>query len=300
MNDSDALNRRHAIAGELSFRPWAGGIVVADVDNGLARARISLQGGQLLAWQPRDQANPVIWLSPRARFAPGTPIRGGIPVCWPWFGAHPQDEKLPAHGIARLSSWRVASTRRTGDGGTEVELELSAGDQAGAPPLLSASLSISVGQTLRLALTTRNEGGEACSLSEALHSYFQIGDIAEVSVLGLEDGCYLDKVAGGAMRRQSGPVGFDGELDRVYVHSRATCLIADTRLARRIRIDKSGSETTVLWSPGADKAGRMADVGAESWRRMVCVETANALDNRLSLGAGESHTLVMSCAVERL
>lgn len=297
-----ALNERFALGSELSFQSGPGGLVLASVDNAQASASISLQGGQLLAWQPKDQAQPVIWLSQRARFAPRTAIRGGIPICWPWFGAHAESPDYPAHGIARISPWQVSSTRRLDSGATEMALSLPASEHILAlwPHPVRASLRITIGATLQVELTTSNEGERTCFVSEALHSYFQVGDIADIRLLGLEGALYVDKVDKDARRRQAGPVSFTGEVDRVYVDTEATCLIEDTRLQRLIQIDKSGSATTVVWSPWAERAGKMLDIGADAWRQMVCVESANALDNALNLGPGASHTLALACTVRRL
>ena len=272
----------------------SGGIVLLRIDNGLAQASISLQGGQVLSWQPRDQAQPVLWLSPRARFEPGKAIRGGIPVCWPWFGAHPLQADRPAHGIARISPWQIASSRDSADGTTEICLRLD----TDAP--LQAELRIAVGATLTVALTTHNKSAQPCTLSEALHSYFHIGDIADIRVLGLEDGVYEDKVGSPARRRQTGPIHFVGEVDRVYLGTRSRCVIEDGRLQRRIGIDKSGSATTVVWSPGPVKAAALADLGADAWRGMVCVESGNAGEDSLTLAPGASHTLSQTCSVEPL
>ena len=300
MGELAELNRRFALAGHLRFQPLAAGLVVAAVDNAQCTARISLQGGQLLEWQPKDQAQPVLWLSPRARFAPATAIRGGIPLCWPWFGAHPEDVRLPAHGLARTCSWRVVATAAS-IGGTEIVLGLDAdaATRALLPPNLSATLTIRVGETLQLALTTVNDGDRECAISEALHSYFRIGDIGAVRVCGLEDAIYVDKLGGGR-HEQRGPIAFAGELDRVYLDTRASCVVEDAQLRRWIRIDKSGSASTVVWSPGADKAGRMADLGSDAWRTMVCVESANALDDRVLLAPGQSHTLAIALCVGAL
>ncbi len=300
MDELAELNHRFALAGELRFQSLAAGLIEAVVDNAQCTARVSLQGGQLLEWQPKDQAQPVLWLSPRARFAPATAIRGGIPLCWPWFGAHPEDGRLPAHGLARTSPWRVVATAAN-VGGTEIVLALDADAPTRAllPPGLGATLTIGVGQTLHLALTTVNDGEHECAISEALHSYFRIGDIGAVRVCGLEAASYVDKHDGGR-REQRGPIAFAGELDRVYVDTRASCVVEDAQLRRWIRIDKSGSASTVVWSPGADKAGRMADLGADAWRTMVCVESGNALDDRLLLAPGQSHTLAIALCVGAL
>ena len=279
-----------------------GELTLIQVHNDQASASISLQGGQLLAWQPRSQAQPVIWLSRRAQFAQGKAIRGGIPLCWPWFGAHPQDAGLPAHGYARILPWQLLTKRKVAGGATEIVLALDPEEaqSRGWTAPLRAALTLTIGEALQLALTTHNLGADACVVSEALHSYFQVGDVAAVRVRGLEGCQFVDKVAQGARRRQAGALGFSGEVDRVYLATEASCLIEDEGLQRRIRIDKSGSASTVVWSPWADKAGKLPDLGAEGWRDMVCVETANALDDALRLAAGASHTLSMRCTVEAL
>ena len=302
MIDLAALNAHHAIPRQVTFKEGPGGLVVAEITNAHASATLALQGAQVLTWAPLGQA-PVIWLSRAARFAPGKSIRGGVPVCWPWFGPHASDSSLPAHGYARTVPWEVIETRALDDGATELTLVLVQSEQTRAqwPHRARLSLRIGIGRTLKLALTTVNAGNENIVIGEALHTYFEIGDIAEIRIAGLEGSEYLDKTGGGsARRRQDGPVTFTAETDRIYLNTEAECMIEDARLRRRIRIAKTGSRSTVVWNPWEAKADKMGDLGPDGWRGMVCVESANAADNAVTLKAGASHTLAVEYRAEPL
>ncbi len=307
MSSIDSLSQQFAIPGQLAFRANAEGLIFADIDNGQARASICLQGGHVVSWQPKGQARPVVWVSSQAKFAPGKSIRGGVPVCWPWFGPHASEAGFPAHGFARTVPWAVTGTCALDDGATEIVLTMQETDQVRAqwPHPTRLEIRVSVGATLKVALVTHNLGAQDFVIGEALHTYFEIGDIAEVKVQGL-DGCdYLDKVENFARKRQDGAIGFDGEVDRVYLNTEAECTIEDARLQRRIRIAKSGSRSTVVWTPWTEKAEKMGDfgpglAGRGGWREMVCVESANAFEHRVGVPAGQSHTLAVEYAVEPL
>ena len=289
----------YAIAGQLQFRPGPGGLIFADIDSAGGTASIALQGAHLTTFRPKAQAEPVVWLSEAARFAPGKSIRGGVPVCWPWFGAHPAQPGFPAHGFARTAAWQVVDSA-AGQGATELTLQPEPDEATRAqwPHDTPVRLRIRVSDALDMALTTTNATASPVQLGEALHTYFHIGDIGDVALHGL-DGCdYLDKVERFARKRQSGALRFDGETDRVYVDTRAECVIEDGRLRRRIRIAKSGSDSTVVWTPWADRAAVMGDFGADGWRRMLCVESANAADNVVALQPGVAHALAVRYAAE--
>ena len=304
-----ALNARHGLADTLEFRVGPGGLLFAEVNNAQARASICLQGGQVLLWQPHTQSNPVLWLSDAARYAPGKAIRGGIPVCWPWFGspaAPPGSAKPagPAHGFARTQSWRVDGTQALAGGQTRLRLRLADTPATRAlwPAAFALELQITIGDTLGLALRTSNTGADPMVITEALHTYFRIGDIGSTKVEGLAGARYFDAAgpaagAGEARRAQDGAVHFDGEVDRVY-DSGAPCWIDDLILQRRIHIAASGSASTVVWNPWDAKAQRLGDLGDDGWRRMVCVESGNARDCALSVAPGASHELGVRYRVE--
>lgn len=302
MNDIEVLNRRFSTGAQLRFRQLADGIVVAEIDNPLATATISLHGGHVVSWQPKHQVEPVLWVSKSVKFIPGKAIRGGVPICWPWFGAHLTDAKLPGHGYARISPWEVVSVHFLDGGATEMTLSLPDNDSSRLHCANMARLSvrITVGDKLEVALTTSNIGGQEFVLTEGLHTYFQISDIARIRVLGLEGCEYVDLVRENARQQQVGPVLFEGELGRIYGNTKATCVIEDVPFNRRIIVEKSGSLSTAVWNPWAEKAATMDDVSLGGWREMVCVESANALGNVVTVKAYETHTMTAIYSVENL
>ena len=283
----DTLNRHFGLSGALHFVNGSGDLPIVEIQTPLASARVALQGAHLLAWQPAGAA-PVIWLSQAAVFAPGQPIRGGVPVCWPWFGAR---EGLPMHGFVRTRMWQVRATALDAD--QQVVLRLGLQDDADTRALwdhaFDLELELTVGTTLTLKLTSRNTGDQPFTLTDALHTYFCASDIHQTTVQGL-DGCdYLDKVQNFAQFRQSGPVEFIDETDRIYVNTTADCVIDDRVQQRAIRVGKNGSRSTVVWNPWRDKV--FADMAAGEYRQMLCVETCNAGPDQVTLAPGQSHVL---------
>ena len=297
----DTLNKRFGLADILIFREGPGGLPVVEVFNEQASAVIALQGAHLLQWVPSGE-DPVIWLSPEAKFAAGKSVRGGAPVCWPWFGPHEREAGFPAHGFARTVPWEVFETNANADGSTSVGLRLLHSDATRAqwPAASELELYIRIGTTLELDLLTRNTSSTAITIGEALHTYFRVRDIREVSVQGLEDLEYIDKVDGGTRKRQQGPVRFAGELDRIYLDHGSDCLIHDLGLQRRIRIHKRGSHSTVVWNPWIEKAEKMGDLGPDGYLHMLCVESANAAEDVVKIGPGGEHHLWMRYSVEAL
>jgi D-hexose-6-phosphate mutarotase len=303
MNAAQQLNSQFGIKGQLSFRDDASGLVVAEIDNDQATASLCLQGAHLMTWQPKSQALPVVWLSRDAKLAAGKSIRGGAPVCWPWFGAHPSEPGFPGHGFARTVPWRMVESGKEPDGATRLTLRLQQSEKTRAqwPHDCTLDLTVVVGETLRMELVTENTGADDFSIGEALHTYFRIGDIGAVRVTGLENCDYWDKVGGSELKKQSGDIHFSGETDRVYINTAAECVIEDDRLKRRIHVAKSGSLSTVVWTPWTEKAGKMGDMGQpDGWREMVCVESVNAMENVVKVAAGTRHTMIVEYRAESI
>jgi D-hexose-6-phosphate mutarotase len=296
------LNDRYAIPFKLRFAELGDGLISADITNAYATASICLQGGHVLSWQPTSTAEPVIWMSTDAQFAVGKSIRGGIPVCWPWFGAHASDDKLPAHGFARTQPWQVKGTRSLDDGSTEISLTMpiTIAMQAMWSHQTQLDMLINVGKTLKIALITRNLGTKDFVVTEALHTYFAVSSIAHIVVNGLHGSHFHDKAAGWTEGDQAGPISFVQEFDRVYVNTPDRCTIVDKNFKRNIHIAKLGSQSTVVWNPWAARAAQMGDLGEKGWKRFVCVETANALENTVTVPAGKSHTMAVEYRVEML
>ena len=295
------LNADFAIPGQLIFKETSPGFAVAEVFNGLATATISLQGAQLLAWMPRGQS-PVIWLSSAARFLPGKSVRGGVPVCWPWFGPHASDASLPAHGFARTVPWDVIGTRALPDGATRIDFRLVKSDVTRALWQHSSQLEcrITVGTALEFDLVTRNTDRVAVTIGDALHTYFQVNDVRQVKIHGLENCSYLDKMDDGRRKQQAGPVTIAAETDRIYLDAGADCLIDDPGLKRRLRVRKRGSRSTVVWNPWIEKSSRLGDFGENGYLNMVCVESANAADDVVTIAPGGEHHLWVRYEVESL
>ena len=301
MDAVQQLNSQFGIAGQLNFCADKSGLILAEISNAHATASLCLQGAHLMTWQPRKQAAPVLWLSRDARLAPAKSIRGGVPVCWPWFGAHASNQDFPAHGFARTSSWKVIESGIEPNGATRMALRLEESARAREwwPHDATLELTVIAGDNLRMELSTINTGDCDLTVSEALHTYFQISDIGSVRINGLGGCAYWNKVGGSSLEKQEGVIRFSGETDRVYINTVEVCAIEDEGLKRRIRVAKSGSLSTVVWSPWVEKASRMGDLGQpDGWREMVCVESANALDNAVRVASGTKHTLIVEYRVE--
>ncbi len=279
------------------------GLDYIEINNVYASAKIALQGAHIMAWQPKSQQQPVLWLSSNARYVQGRSIRGGIPICWPWFGAHPTDSTLCPHGFARVMPWQVIDTETVQNGATRIVLQMLEPEeskrQLSYPHLLT--VTITVGETLRVELATTNKAQHPFMVGEALHTYFQVSDVASVYIEGLEDVLYADKVYDYERRVEKGNVHFDSELDRVYLNTNDDCIIHDAGLNRKIRVSKSGSQSTVIWTPWSDKAQQLSDMGTpDEWRQMLCVETANALENTVVISPDRTHTMSIEYSVETL
>lgn len=301
MSRVENLTRQFGIDGKVRIVEGKGGLPMIEVCTEHGHADIALQGAHVMTWRPAGQA-AVVWLSEHAKYAPGKSIRGGVPVCWPWFGPHSSDPKLPGHGYARTVDWRLMQVTPLADGRIQLafELEDTPATRAMEPHPLRVRNTVTVGATLEVELVTTNLGKTPYVLGDALHTYFHVGDACRATVHGLEGCDYLDKVDGGARKQQTGPVAIDGEVDRIYLGSGNCCEIRDPVLQRRIVIRSSNSASTVVWNPGPIKAQQMGDFGPDGYLRMLCVETANAADDVVTLAAGAQHRLVAEYSVAAL
>ncbi len=258
-----------------------------------AEAHLYLHGAHVLHYQPAGQA-PVLWHSQASAFDSKKPIRGGIPVCWPWFGAHPNDPEQPAHGIARLTEWEPVNYSAT-EAATTVTLRLP----AHCYPNASLQLSLELSEQLSVTLTTVNTGDTDLRFTEALHSYFAIQDIPAVTVTGLEEQHYINQLAPDAsLHTQTGPISFAEETDRIYTDTAHDCTIIDPPLHRSIHISKKNSLSTVVWNPWIDKSKRMPDFGDSEYLEMICVESANCGPNLITLAPGKTHALQLNIHVK--
>ena len=259
------------------------------IDNKHCRAVIAMQGAQILEFTPKGAA-PLLWLSPNAIFSPGAAIRGGIPVCLPWFGVNQQDPEKPKHGFARTRDWELVALAQTDTDTTTLLLAFDY--QAEQPHLFSypfrAALKITLGKQLTLDLTIANCGSKNMPLSWALHSYHPRSDLAETQVEGLQNRNYLDNTDALKTKRQADPgISFTGEVDRVYESVGGTQSITGKP---QITISGTCSETVIVWNPGAANAAHMSDIGAGGEQEFICVERGAAFGDSWRLAPGESRT----------
>jgi glucose-6-phosphate 1-epimerase len=286
----DELNRRFAVSGVASVTAGNNGLPRVCANIPAATAEIYLHGAQLTSWRPAG-AEEVIFLSKHAQWEQGRAIRGGIPVCFPWFRNKADDPKAPAHGFVRTKAWQLDSVESKGD---TVVVSLSTASDAATrarwPHDFRLTHRLTIGEELTQELEVSNTGNTPLRFEEALHTYYRVGGAEAVRVIGLDGVAYLDNTDGNRRKQQQGDIVFTGQADSAYLDTTGAVEIFDPLLHRRIRLAKQDSRTTVVWNPWSTGAQSMADLGDE-WRKMVCVEASNIRDFAVDLTPGERHTM---------
>ena len=306
--DIEQLNKQFSIQNadqSLQFTSGVGGVPMIEIQNSQATARISLQGAHVLSWVPTGE-DDVIWLSEDATFAPGKSVRGGIPICWPWFGPHESNAAFPAHGFARTVLWQVIDAQALAAGETQITFRLdthkldasliSKNNQHMWPSATIAEYRLTIGKALTMELVTLNQSDQPITIGQALHTYFSVNDVTHTLVHGLDGKEYVDKTDDMKRKQQKGAVDISSEVDRVYLDTPEDTVIDDKK--RKITIKKEGSHTTVVWNPWEAVAEKMGDLGKEGYLKMLCVESANALNDTVRINPGDKHTLRVIYAVE--
>ena len=263
------------------------GFACIEVVNDAACAEIALQGGHIFHYARCDE-EPLLWLSDESPFEYTKAIRGGVPICWPSFGMN--NPKLPQHGFARTCMFSFVSSREMDEGTTEVVLSLMDNEISRAlwNNKFELLLKITVSKELSIELTTVNIDKKSFTITQALHSYFKISDIANIAIEGLDEKPYVDALTG-IIHHQEGAITFDKEIDRVYQEVDENIRLKDTK--RTIELAHSGSLSSVIWNPWIEKSKRMSAMSEEAYKEFVCIETANAYADFIVLEPGESHTL---------
>ena len=280
-----------------------GGLSRLTVATDLCTAELYLHGAHLCRWQPRGQAQPVLWMSEASRFETGAPIRGGVPVCFPWFGPKAGDPSAPAHGVARLSAWSLDRAAVEPDGTAVIRLSLvsNAATRALGAPAFALAFEVRLGDALSMALRVENLGHAPLTFEEALHSYFAVSDVRQVGVSGLAGATFIDKTDAMARKTQDGAaISIGAETDRLYLDTPATVTLTDPGFGRRITVSKTGSLASVVWNPWIAKSRAMPDFGDDEWPGMICIETANAADHAITLRPGATHTMTAAISVASL
>lgn len=298
--DVAELNAHFGLAGVLVFRQSAGGLVYADVTAPGARATVYLQGAHLAAWEPTG-GKPVLFMSRKSDLEPGKPIRGGVPIAFPWFAIDSKADRIdgkpgPTHGFARTQDWTLAFAALAGE---DLHMTFTLGANALSRSMgfdhFRVAFQLTIGRSLTMQLAVANEGQAPLIFEEALHTYFSVMDVHEVSVTGLEPSSFIDKTDGMKVKPPlQAALRFTGFTDRIYPNTAATCVIHDELMKRSITIAKTNSDTTVVFNPW--KA--MPDMGPDEWHEMLCVETVNAGVNAITLAPGKTHTMEARITVQ--
>lgn len=281
---SASTTERFGLGDILRTEETPGGLTRVAIAGPEADAAVYLQGAHIAEWTPRGQ-RPVLFTSSRSRFERGIPIRGGVPIAFPWFGPRADGVAGPLHGYARITEWKIESAQVRPDGAVELLFGMT-GEEG-----FQLQFRAAFGTALEMELTVRNEAASALRFEEALHTYFAVSDVRQVSIDGLAGTTCIDKTAGGARRECSGPIRIAKETDQVHLNTDSRCDIVDPGANRTIVVEKSGSQTTVVWNPWIEKCKTLADMAPDEWTGMVCVETANALENAVVVPAGGVHRM---------
>lgn len=275
------------------------GYPILVIEHAAASGRIALNGAHVMDWIPEGH-DPVLYISADAVLETGKPIRGGIPVCWPWFGPHPSDASKPAHGFVRQMLWEVDAARESE---SEVELVLKIADSDATkalwPHAFTARLHVRMGAHLEVTLQVANTGDAPWKMTGALHTYLNVEDVRKISIHGLHGTQYVEGRLSPDKRPQHGPVVIDQEVDRLYV-SDATIIVHDPKWGREILLEKGGSLATVVWNPWIEKSKRLADLPDEAYPEFLCIEAANAGEDVVEVAPGHEHLLMQRIDVRKI
>ncbi len=289
----DQLNTRFAIPGKLHFVPHTSGLMLAKIETELCSASMFLLGAHVASFQPRSQDQPLLFLSRHAIYEVGKPIRGGVPICFPWFGGKVGDPQAPSHGTVRTRTWDVVSTGVNGDGAVEVQMQL-------LDPEFHVVMTASFGRELDMELAVSNPQSEPLACEQALHTYFSIGDVHQVEITGLERTEFRDQLTGQVRPPTDERIRFTEETDRVYQGPVSTIQLLDPTFHRIIQVQPRNSHSTVVWNPWVAKSKRLSDFGDDEYLNMCCIETANVGTHRWTVQPRTEHRIGVHISTQSL
>ena len=294
------LNHQFGIPEIVKIVEGHGGLTKVEVTSRSAQGEIYLHGAHVTSWIPADEEE-VLFVSSQSQWNESRPIRGGVPVCFPWFSNKADDVNAPMHGFARTTAWQLESVVQTGNTVT-VGMFIESDDTTKKwwPADFRAVLRATFGPELILELDVLNTGKTSFRFEEALHTYFRVGNIETVLVKGLNGVDYVDKNDDKRKKTQDGAIAIVSETDRVYLNTDAIVDLEDPALRRQITIAKENSMATVVWNPWIQKAKAMADFGDKEWPHMICIETCNVGDSFVELMPGQHHQMQAIVRVSNL
>jgi glucose-6-phosphate 1-epimerase len=291
----DALNGQFSISGITQIVRGNGDLPKILIETRSATAEIYLYGAQVTSWKPEGAAE-VLFVSQKSHWEPGRAIRGGIPVCFPWFRSKADDPHAPSHGFVRTKEWQLDSiTREPGDS-VCIYLSTESDELTRRWWTYDFRLEyrITIGRRLQLELVVKNCGEPAFRFEEALHTYFKVGNVELARVRGLDGTAYLDNRDGNREKTQSGDLNISRQTDNAYMDTPDTVEIIDPLLRRTLKTEKQGSASTIVWNPWSDGASSMGDLSAEEWRGMLCAEGGNILSSEVTLPPGQNRRMAIT------
>lgn len=296
-----ALNEEFNVPGKARIVRGNGGLAKIQIETQSAAGDIYLHGAQVTSWKPAASAE-VLFVSSKSYWQEGKAIRGGIPVCFPWFRGKADDAKAPAHGFVRTKSWRLLEvTEGPGDSmAVRLATESDEATRRWWPFDFRLEYRITVGRELSLELTMTNTGQTELRFEEALHTYFSVGDVEKAEVWGLDGVAYLDNRDANQRKIQEGTLRLEAQTDNAYLEATGELEISDPVLRRRLTTRKQNSSSTIVWNPWQDGAASMADLEDGAWRRMLCVEGGNILGSVVRLKPGEADKMTVELRVDEL
>lgn len=278
----EELNELYALDNCLSFEKHSSGLTLAKITIPECHAEFMLHGAHVLSYKPAPCEHSILFLSDKAIFERGKPIRGGIPICFPWFGAHPTDQTMPAHGWARIQEWELIETARSANH-VIIRMALCHDD-------LHAICELAFGQELSIDVAVTNNGNTTKSFEIALHTYFQINSVHDIEITGLEDVPFVDQLKNEFQAGENRTIRFTEETDRIYQGSVKKITLSERNQKAQFVIEPRDSRSTIVWNPWIEKSKRMADFGDEEYLGMCCIETANVRANQVEIAPGQCHT----------
>jgi glucose-6-phosphate 1-epimerase len=285
------LDRQLGITGIARVSTGNGGLARVQISTPAASGEIYLHGAHVTSWRPVGKEE-VFFVSSTSLWQDGHAIRGGVPICFPWFGDKADDPHAPAHGFVRTKEWKLESIATNGEAvSVEMSTESDAGTHHWYPSDFRLVYRVTFGADLTLELIMLNTGEKPLRFEEALHAYHNVGDVASARLTGLDGVHYLDKTDSYRQKMQAGDVTIERETDRVYLNTGHPLELTDPVLHRRIDVAKENSLTTVVWNPWAEEALTLSDLGRDQWRRMLCIEASNVGDFAVQLAPGQQHIM---------
>src|SRR5271155_2052797 len=294
------LDHRFGIAGVASVSRGNGAMPRVRITSPLCEAEMYLHGAQVTSWKPAG-SDEVLFLSTKSRWTDGRAIRGGIPICFPWFRAKANDPQAPAHGFVRTRAWLLESILEEDD--TVVVSMVTESDEHTRrwwPGEFRLVHRATFGSQLKLELICTNTGTTPLSFEEALHTYNRVADVQGVRLQGLDTVRFLDNTDSNREYTQHDDVTIASQTDSAYLNTQNPVELSDPKMQRRIRLAKANSLTTVVWNPWREKASELRDLADGEWKQFVCVEASNILGAAVHLEPGQEHRITATLNVAKL